>query len=151
MKKHTIFCFKSFNDIDHITPLFWFALSQNESVIILWFGEKPIEEFPILYKIIEKNNIKYYSINKGLLIKKMILWNFFACVIFLIKNNVKRIIIDWFTPNIREIRQLFLASKTLGLKCFVLPHGYFIYKNDNFNDSKKNNSFKKEIRLINIT
>ena len=74
MKKHTIFCFKSFNDIDHITPLFWFALSQNESVIILWFGEKPIEEFPILYKIIEKNDIKYYSINKGLLIK-MILWN----------------------------------------------------------------------------
>ena len=69
---------------------------------------------------------------------------FFACVIFLIKNNVKRIIIDWFTPNIREIKgQLFLASKTLGLKCFVLPHGYFIYKNDNFNDSKKNNSFKK--------
>lgn len=152
MKKHTIFCFKSFNDIDHITPLFWFALSQNESVIILWFGEKPIEEFPILYKIIEKKKIKYYSINKGLLIKKMILWNFFACVIFLIKNNVQRIIVDWFRPNIREIKgQLFLASKILGLKCFALPHGYFIYKNDDFNDKineeGRKDSFKKRNQI----
>lgn len=144
MKKHTIFCFKSFNDIDHITPLFWFALNQNESIIILWFGEKSIKEFPVINKIIEKNNVQYYNVNEGSLIKKLILWNFFSCIFFLLKHNVKRIIIDWFTPNIREIKgQLFLASKILGLKCFVLPHGYFIYKNDNFNDSETNDSFKK--------
>lgn len=144
MKKYTVFCFKSFNDIDHITPLLWFALNQNESLIILWFGEKSIKEFPVIYKIIEKYNVKYYSINQGSFIKKLILWNFFSCIFFLLRHNVQRIIIDWFTPNIRIIKgQLFWASKILDLKCFVLPHGYFIYKNHNFNDSKTKDSFKK--------
>ena len=148
MKRCTVFCFKSFNDIDHISPLLWYSIRNHNPVIVIFYGKQNIEKFTVLSNIIKLYGIKYYQINTLGRIKKYFFWNLISCFIFLKFHKVERIIFDWFVPKFREFKgQLFYAAKLNGTKTYALPHGYFIYKNYDFNEKVKKEknvlSFKK--------
>ena len=146
MKDSTLFLFKSFNDIDHISPLLWYALEKQQRVIILWFGKDDIARYGIIAPLIQKYSIQAISMNQTSRYKKWLCWNVLSCLIFLRRNKVKRLVSDWFNPKWKEMKgHLFFASRFLGIKTFALPHGYFVFTNDSFNQSgnstEKTNAF----------
>ena len=148
MKKSSIFCFKSFNDIDHITPLLWYSVKNGDQAIVFWFGKQEIQDFPILDKLINTYHIPFYWITSSNKVEKHLKWNFISFYWFLNRHKVQRIIFDWFTPRFMEIKgQLFLAALLKRIKTYALPHGYFIYTNDQYNEKTKREknikSFKK--------
>ena len=152
MKKSSIFCFKSFNDIDHIAPLLWFSVKNGDRAIVFWFGKQDIQDFPILNRLIITYDIPFYCITSTNKIEKYLKWNFISFYWFLSRNKVQRIIFDWFTPRFMEIKgQLFLAALLKRIKTYALPHGYFIYTNDHFNEKtrreKNIKSFRKRNRI----
>jgi FkbM family methyltransferase len=121
MKDSTLFLFKSFNDIDHISPLLWYAMEKNQRVIILWLGNDDINSYKIIAELIKKNSIKVISINHNSQTIKFLSWNLFSSLFFLKTNSVERIVSEWFNPSWKDVRgHLFIASRILGIKTFCL-------------------------------
>ena len=145
MKKNTLFILRTFNDIDHITPLLWYAMEKNQRVIILWLGNDDINSYKIIAELIKKNSIKVISINHNSQPIKFLSWNLFSSLFFLKTNSVERIVSEWFNPSWKDVRgHLFIASRILGIKTFALPHGYFVFTNDSINFLKKTTETTKD-------
>tara|TARA_B110000503_G_C7159733_1_gene419070 strand:+ start:878 stop:1990 length:1113 start_codon:yes stop_codon:yes gene_type:complete len=152
LKKSTIFLFKSFNDVDHIAPLLWYSLTKGEKIVVICYGKSNIGSNKILQQIISNHTLKFISLTNKNLFTKLLFWNFFSSIIFLITHGVENVIFDWFRPSLRDLKgHIFFAAKFLNIKTFALPHGYFIYLSDNFNDSSNKSgvesSFSKRNKI----
>ncbi|MBD3379366.1 MAG: hypothetical protein GF408_02775 [Candidatus Omnitrophica bacterium] len=153
MMRKVLFLLRTYNDIDHITPVIWKALKE---------GEKPIVFFWEKYDHRADYRLRYLRDNYGLeivypgsvfgplgKISLKFRYNRLFASRFLEKNGIsacvfdyapglsredilgKRGVPDFFGRGISDIREAFLAAcRDTGVETFCLPHGLRVYMNE---------------------
>ena len=146
--KNLLFIIRSFNDLDHRTPLLFYLLDKNYYKIeIIFIGPIRIliNNYNLKY-LLKSKNFKFYFMTKfGLKINikvfpkvniiSRIFDRFFFDELSILKikknffKNFDSIICDWIYPPHPIFNFFSLLKKKTNIKIFALPHGINIFTN----------------------
>jgi len=133
-----LFLLRTFNDVDHITPVIWKALKEGDSAMVVFVGEHdcesdyrlqflkrdfsiPIYKYPLAYKLTKKKQKVFKVIRE-------IVFNDISCGHFLKKHKITSCVFEWNNGYGRCLRgHFFSVAKKMGIPTFAIPHGCNIY------------------------
>ena len=145
--KRILFLLRTYNDIDHFAPIMWKAASCNWPTYFVFIDKDYSDDYRIRY-VIENGGVKlnpiciqWYCANIRERLRFQVLKKIFdrivaylPGVLFLWVNRIEVVATEW-TGHFGRVRsEYFLRpAKLLQLPTFSLPHGYFLWRNSNFN------------------
>jgi len=145
--KRIVFLFRTYNDIDHIAPVAWKATISGWPTFLFFVDQNLIDDYRIQFLL--KQGAAQLSIpfldnflrksekwGKAFLVRRLLKWtlSFFLGTYLLRKHEIEIIAIEWTGHLGRGLSELFLRpARPLMVPVFSIPHGYFLWKNPNFN------------------
>ncbi len=145
--KRILFLLRTYNDIDHLVPIMWKAVSCNWPTYFVFIDKDYSDDYRIRY-VIENGGVKlnpiciqWYCLNIRERLRFQVLKKIFDRIVaylpgvfFLWVNRIEVVATEW-TGHFGRVRsEYFLRpAKLLQLPTFSLPHGYFLWRNSNFN------------------
>ena len=151
MRKTTLFLLRTYNDIDHIVPVIWKAVSSGWSAYIFFGGQDYSDDYRITFildqgaKVVKNGSITWYHDSLRHLILPMSLRRLcdrimaYSIGLYLIlRYNIEAAVNEWSGPFGREKAEYLLrAAKLLSIPIYSLPHGYFLWRNSLYNRELK--------------
>jgi hypothetical protein len=145
--KRILFLLRTYNDIDHIAPIIWKATSYDWPTYFVFIDKDYSDDYRIRYaakrgavKLDSKLIDWYYSaIRERMghkLIRKLVdrLVAYSSGLMFLQKHRIQVVATEWTGHFGRGRSEYFLRpARLLNIPVFSLPHGYFLWRNSNFN------------------
>lgn len=151
IKKQPLFFLRSFNDIDHITPVIWKFQQKAEKPVILFTSNYSYDNDYRIRFLKSKGYVEIYRHAPGVLTKlqnkirnkigkrikksgivyETLLLNINRQKRFLEEKNIYTCIFEWGELRSRGpvVEKYFYAAKSLGIPTFSIPHGCNIYLN----------------------
>lgn len=147
IKKQPLFFLRSFNDIDHITPVIWKFQQNGEKPVIVFTSNYSYDNDYRIRFLISQGYLEIYRhvpgfltklqnkigkrITKSGIVYKTLLLNINKQIRFLEEKNIYTCIFEWGEPKSRGpvVEKFFYAAKSVGLPTFSIPHGCNIYLN----------------------
>jgi len=145
--KRIVFLFRTYNDIDHIAPVAWKATISGWPTFLFFVDKNFIDDYRIqfLFKqgavqlsipFLDNFLRKSEKWRKAFFVRRLLKWilSFLLGTYLLRKHEIEIIVIEWTGHLGRGLSELFLRpARFLKLPLFSIPHGYFLWKNPNFN------------------
>jgi len=143
-----LYLLRTFNDIDHITPIIWKTLREGDSAVIVFVDDYDykndyrlkflrsnfflqIYKFPLAYKLTKQNKFIFKLIRE-------VFYNDFSCSSFLKKHMITSCVFEFGGSYGRDLRgHFFRTAKKNGIPTFCVPHGCYIFLNYDVNDHIK--------------
>jgi len=159
-----LFGIYSHNDFDHIAPIIWKTLKNNQEIIIInlnpiyniqkdkkfiflkkkfkfeYFNYNDIEMLPHNFYDKYAQGSKYFKYK--FILKKYLFFPEILLFKFLKKKNIKLFIFDWGSIYCRNRFSFIKYAKNNQVPVIAVPHGMQIFKNP-----KENNKFSKKFLL----
>ena len=145
--KRVLFLLRTYNDIDHITPVIWKTARSGWPTFFLFVDKDYSEDYRI--KFIEEHGAKkirsifiegyYGKVRNSIplkLLQKVVdrLVAYSIGFIFIFCRRIDVIASEWSGPFGRARAEYFLRpAHLLHIPIFSLPHGYFMWRNSLFN------------------
>ena len=148
MKKRILFLLRTYNDIDHITPVIWKTVTAGWPTYILFVHDNFKDDYRIQFvvkhgaKLVRSAPIEWYHrrLRKSLIFSHTVSGIFDRLVSYSLGSNLLRrhrievVVNEWSGAIGREMAIYVLRSaRLLGIQIYSLPHGYFIWRNSLFN------------------
>jgi len=146
-QKRILFLFRTYNDIDHIAPVAWKTMMSGWPTFLFFVDKNFIDDYRIQFLL--KQGAVQLSIpfldnflrksekwRKAFFVRRLLKWilSFLLGTYLLRKHEIEIIVIEWTGHLGRGLSELFLRpARFLKLPLFSIPHGYFLWKNPNFN------------------
>ena len=147
MKKSILFLLRTYNDIDHIAPVIWKAVTSDWPSYVLFVDRDYSTDYRIRFVVkcgaipLHCRAIEWYhdKIRRFLVPRifrrscdRLIAYSF--GLYFLKRHNFQVVVNEWSGPFGRERAEYFLRpANFLDISIYSLPHGYFLWKNPLFN------------------
>ena len=160
MRKTTLFLLRTYNDIDHIVPVIWKAVSSGCSTYVYFSGRDYSDDYRIKFiigqgaKVVKNRFIIWYHDSFRQLILPVKLRRFcdrimaYSMGLYLILGYKIRVAVnEWAGPCGREKAEYVLRpAKLARVPVYSLPHGYFLWRNSLYNREIKS-YYKKNSRF----
>jgi len=145
--KRIVFLFRTYNDIDHIAPVAWKATISGWPTFFFFVDKNFIDDHRIQF-LLEQGAVqlsipfldnflrKIEKWRKAVFLRRLLKWtlSFLLGTFLLRKHDIQIIVIEWTGHLGRGLSELFLRpARFLKLPVFSIPHGYFLWRNQNFN------------------
>jgi len=145
--KRIVFLFRTYNDIDHIAPVAWKATISGWPTFFFFVDKNFIDDHRIQF-LLEQGAVqlsipfldnflrKIEKWRKAVFLRRLLKWtlSFLLGTFLLRKHDIQIIVIEWTGHLGRGLSELFLRpARFLKLPVFSIPHGYFLWRNPNFN------------------
>ena len=145
--KRVAFLFRTYNDIDHISPVAWKAVVSGWPTFFFFVDKNFLNDYRIQLlleagavklSIPLMDNLLRQSDNRGNVsfygrVMKWIL-SYLLGTFLLQKHNIEVIVTEWTGHIGRGLSELILRpARFLKLPVFSIPHGYFLWRNPDFN------------------
>ncbi len=145
--KTVLFLLRTYNDLDHITPVIWKASICGFKTVFLFVEDDYSDDYRVRFiesvgaKKIESSIIKFYywRIRPNLIFEagKKILDLTVGAIIgrrFLVGENISCIVTEWGGPDGKGLAPFFLRPcRSMGMPNISIPHGYHSWLNNDFN------------------
>jgi glycosyltransferase involved in cell wall biosynthesis len=147
MRKTTLFLLRTYNDIDHIVPVIWKAVSSGWPAYIFFGGQDYSDDYRIKSvldegaTVVGNESITWYHDSLRHLILPISLRRLcdrimaYSVGLYLIlRYDIEVVVNEWSGPFGREKAEYILrAAKLVQIPIYSLPHGYFVWKNSLYN------------------
>ena len=145
--KRVLFLLRTYNDIDHITPVIWKTVTSGWPTFFLFVDKDYSEDYRIRFleahgaEKIRSISIEWYykRVRNSIplkLLQKVVdrLVAYSVGFIFVFCRGINVIASEWSGPFGRARSEYFLRpAHLLQIPIFSLPHGYFVFQNSLFN------------------
>jgi hypothetical protein len=152
LERAILFLHRTYNDIDHITPVIWKAVGSGRHIYFMFVGLSYLDDYRIQFLIdtgarhLSCPPLTWYHhrIRKWLVpyFCRRIADRLISYTIgtFLLKRNSIRVVAsEWSGAFGREMAEYILRpANRMRMPCVSLPHGYIIWKNNEINELEVN-------------
>jgi len=146
-KKRVLFLFRTYNDIDHITPIAWKARAQGWPTFFFFVDQDYSSDYRIQF-LMSRGAVRVKTPFPGLaqlfldakesrnlfrrLTRSMVSFLFGGYL--LLWYRIELVVTEWTGHFGRGLSELILRpAKLLRRRVVSVPHGYFLWRNSNFN------------------
>ena len=151
MKKTTLFLLRTYNDIDHIAPVIWKAVSSGWPAYVFFVDQDYSDDYRMKFvldqgaQVVKNSSITWYhdSFRHFILpapLRRLCDWIMaYSMGLYLIlRYNIEAAVNEWSGPFGREKAEYILrAAKLARIPIYSFPHGYFLWKNSLYNRELK--------------
>ena len=146
-----LFLLRTYNDIDHIVPVIWKAVSSGWPTYIFLGDQAYSDDYRIKAiidegaKVVKNDSITWYHDSLRNFILPVALRRLcdrimaYSIGLYLIlRYNIEAAVNEWSGPFGREKAEYLLrAAKLFGIPIYSVPHGYFLWRNSLYNRELK--------------